>query len=118
MRSIRKALVSTAVAMSVVSGSVAGASSPPPAYAPAAQPIQDSWLALSMLTPASAVTLGGDDAVAAGQPGGPPPPPPPDQYGNEFPGPPEVIAIWLAVLGLDIYLLTRHHHHHHPNSPA
>jgi hypothetical protein len=101
------------------------------------------WLALSMLTPSGAIALGaaptaavcGTAAAIAGQPspgcvlpqiGSMPPapeavpgaPPAPAEFaGPGFP-PLPVILIWLAVLGVDIYLLTKNHHHGVPNSPA
>jgi hypothetical protein len=101
------------------------------------------WLALSMLTPSGAIALGaaptaavcGTAAAIAGLPspgcvlpqiGSMPPapeavpgaPPAPAEFaGPGFP-PLPVVLIWLAVLGVDIYLLTKNHHHGVPNSPA
>jgi hypothetical protein len=70
---------------------------------------------LSMLTPSGAAVLSSTEAVDA-QPEAPPPPP--QNYdGNEWP-PLPVILIWLAVLGVDVYILTKDHHHGVPNSPA
>jgi hypothetical protein len=45
------------------------------------------------------------------------PPAPAEFAGPGFP-PLPVVLIWLAVLGVDIYLLTKNHHHGVPNSPA
>jgi hypothetical protein len=76
----------------------------------------NSWLMLSMLTPSGAAVLSSTEAALA-QPEAPPPPPPQNYDGNEWP-PIPVILIWLAVLGVDVYILTKHHHHGVPNSPA
>jgi hypothetical protein len=70
-----------------------------------------------MLTPSGSAVLGGA-GVAAAQPEAPPPPPA-DYHGGIGTPPIPVILIWLAVLGVDIYILTKNNHHHPiPNSPA
>lgn len=81
-------------------------------------PAPNAWVALSMLTPSGAVALEGT-GVAAAQPETPPPPPPPPEASG-FPTPPfPVIAVWLAVIAVDVWILTRNHHHRNfPNSPA
>jgi len=72
-----------------------------------------------MLTPSGAIALQGA-AVAAAQTEAPPPPPPPPPQSTGFTTPPiPVIAVWLAVIAVDIWILTKNHHHHNfPNSPA
>jgi hypothetical protein len=99
------------VSLSLVASSTAAVAATAPA------PARNGWLALSMLTPSGSVALGGT-GVAAAQPEAPPPPPP--QYHGGIGTPPlPVILIWLAVLGVDIYILTKNDHHHPiPNSPA
>jgi hypothetical protein len=134
VRSLTTLFISTAI---VVAPTAASAET----QASVNQPTS-GWLALSMLTPSGAIALGaaptaavcGTAAAIAGQPspgcvlpqvGTVPPtpeaaagPPPPAQFaGAGFP-PLPVILIWLAVLGVDIYLLTKNHHHGVPNSPA
>jgi hypothetical protein len=75
----------------------------------------NSWFMLSMLTSNGTAALSPSSAV--GQPEAPPTPPLPQDYdGSKWP-PIPVILIWLAVLGVDIYALTKHHHHGVPNSP-
>ncbi|HLO20140.1 MAG TPA: hypothetical protein VK192_06570 [Sphingomicrobium sp.] len=103
------------VASAVVSVSLLANSSAVLAAGSATQPAAgNAWLALSMLTPSGATGLGGA-AVAAAQ-SEKPPLPPPGYRGSSTP-PLPVIAVWLAVLAADIYILTRHHHHH-ANSPG
>jgi hypothetical protein len=68
-----------------------------------------------MLTSSGSVGLAG--AAAAAQPEAPPPAPPPHYSGFSTP-PLPVIALWLGVIALDIYLIARHDHNGHPNSPA
>jgi hypothetical protein len=68
-----------------------------------------------MLTPSGSVGLAG--AALAAQPEAPPPAPPPHYAGSSTP-PLPVIALWLGMIALDIYLITRSNHHGHPNSPA
>jgi hypothetical protein len=132
-------LTSAIAAIALVVSSTGVAASP----APQQLPTTNGWLALSMLTPSGVIALGaaptaavcGTAAAIAGQPSpgcvlpqvgtvpptpeaaGAPPPPPGPFAGPGFP-PLPVILIWLAVLGVDIYLLTKNHHHGVPNSPA
>jgi hypothetical protein len=99
------------VSLSLVASSTAAvaASAPPPA--------SNGWLTLSMLTPSGSAVLG-SAGVAAAQPEATPPASPPGQSGIGTP-PIPVILIWLAVLGVDIYIATKNNHHHPiPNSPA
>ena len=108
-------VASAVISLSLVASSTAAVASTatPPA------PTSNSWLTLSMLTPTGAAVLG-ETGVAAAQDAQdmPPPPPPASDYAGPGTPPIPVILIWLAVLGVDIYLLTRHHHHfHHANSP-
>jgi hypothetical protein len=67
-----------------------------------------------MLNPSGAATLGGAAAVTAAQPDTPPP----QNYRGSSTPPLPVILVWLAVIGLDIYLLLRHDHNGHGNSPT
>lgn len=110
MRRSRQLIASAVVCLSLIATSTAaGASAAPPP-----PPNGNPWLALSMLTPSGSVGLAGS-AVAA-QPEAPPPPPP---HYTGFSTPPlPVIALWLGVIALDIYLITRNDHNGHANSPA
>ncbi|HXS49531.1 MAG TPA: hypothetical protein VN713_05335 [Sphingomicrobium sp.] len=83
---------------------------------------------MSMLTPSGAAVLD-SAAVAAAQPAtvtcpdgtvvanGAPCPGPAVYTSPGFP-PIPVIIVWLAVLGVSIYILTKGNGHHRPNSPA
>jgi hypothetical protein len=111
MRSLCRSLGGLAICAALVTAPTAASAS---AQAPATAKPADSWLTLSMLNSTGAAALGGA-AVAAAQPDGPPPP----QYAGRSTPPLPVIMVWLAVLGLDVYLLTKHGHSHpRPNSPA
>jgi hypothetical protein len=118
-------IASAVVSFSLVASSTAAiASTAPPQPAPT-----NGWLTLSMLTPSGASVLN-SAAVTAAQPQIPPAPPmktcadgsvvPADASCNGGPAwpPLPVILIWLAVLGVNIYILTKSHHHGVPNSPA
>src|SRR6185503_16437378 len=113
---MRRLIASAVLSISLIASSTAAtASTATPISAPPA------WAALSMLTPSGAIALQGA-AVAAAQteapPPPPPPPPPPQSTGFTTP-PIPVIAVWLAVIAVDIWILTKNHHHHNfPNSPA
>ena len=120
---VRKSIAAVVVSASlIVSSTSAVASSPTPAQA------ADSWLTLSMLTPSGAAVLD-SAAVAAAQPAtvtcpdgtvvanGAPCPGPAVYTSPGFP-PIPVIIVWLAVLGVGIYILTKGNGHNHPNSPA
>ena len=106
------------VASAIVSLSLLASSTAAVASATPAQSQVDPWLALSVMSgTASSAALA--DVV--------PPPPPPagpynagPPYGAQGTTPPwPVLAILLAVLATDIYVLSRHHSHIHiPNSPA
>jgi hypothetical protein len=75
---------------------------------------------LSMLSPSGAAVLGDAQGAAQPQADVPPPPPPAAEPATGGGVPPlPVIAIWLAVIGVDIWVLTKNHHHVRiPNSPA
>lgn len=110
MRRSVRLVASAVISLSLVGSSTAAvaASAPPPAG--------NGWLTLSMLTPSGAAVLGAT-GVAAAQPETPPPPA--EYHGGIGTPPIPVILIWLAVLGVDIYILTKNNHHHPiPNSPA
>lgn len=115
MRRLGQKVAFAFVSMSLIASStIAVASAPVTAQA---APASDGWVTLSMLTPSSS-TMAASAGVAAAQPETPPPPPPPEWAGPGTP-PLPVILIWLAVLGVDVWILTRNHHHHPiPNSPA
>jgi hypothetical protein len=128
------------VAFAVVSLSLLASSTSAVASATPA-PSTDPWLAFSMLNTSGAAMLGtaptaavcGAAAAAAAQPGGGcvlpqvgvvpaaqpagPPPPPPQFVGPATP-PLPVVLVWLAVIGLDIYLLARNDHNGRGNSPT
>jgi hypothetical protein len=116
MRSTFRHLYGVALAAALITApSAASAASRIPQ---AGQPA-NAWLTLSMLTPSGASVLSAA-GVAAAQPSDyAPPPPPPESRGMGTP-PLPVIGVWLAVIALDIYLLTKDDDHHHatPNSPA
>jgi hypothetical protein len=110
MRRSRQLIASAVASLSLIAMSTAaGASTAPP------PPSGDPWLALSMLTSSGSAGLAG--AGAAAQPEAPPPAPPP-HYGGFTSPPLPVIALWLGVIALDVYLIARNDHHGHPNSPA
>lgn len=113
MRRSARLLASAIVSLSLVASSTAAVAAAAPA------PATNGWLTLSMLTPSGSVALGGAGVTAA-QPEAPPPPPPAAEYRGGIGTPPlPVILLWLAVLGVDIYILTKNNHHHPiPNSPA
>ena len=98
------------VASAVLSISLLANSTAASAASAAQASTGNAWLTLSMLTPSGAAELGGA-AVAAAQPT------PPKEYQGSSTPPLPVIAVWLAVLAADVYILTRHDHHH-ANSPA
>jgi hypothetical protein len=113
-------VASVAVSLSLIASSTAAVASTAPPQSPAG----NAWLALSMWAPSGAALLG-ETSVATAQPETPPPPPeapppPPPPEGGGIGTPPiPVLVIWLAVLGVDVWLLTKNNHHHAiPNSPA
>jgi hypothetical protein len=77
---------------------------------------------LSMLSSSSAASDA--DTSAQEQPDAAPPPPvpaaPDSASKGAIPTPPiPVLAIWVAEIGVAIWIATRHHHHFiFPNSPA
>jgi hypothetical protein len=105
------ALGSATAALLFTSSAGISAAAPSPAAAPQ---VQDPWVALSMMSPVGATALSGT-AAAAAQPVNAPP-----AYDNLASPPIPVILVWLATLGVVIYIATRHDHHHIsvPNSPA
>lgn len=114
---MRRLIASAILSFSLIASSTAATATAPTTAPPITAP--NAWMALSMLTPSGAVALEGT-AVAAAQPDTPPPPPPPPPEAAGFPTPPiPVIAVWLGVIALDIWILTRNHGaRHFPNSPA
>lgn len=114
MRSFGRHIASFFLSAALLVTPVVPAAAAPPAQASTA-PSADGWATLSMLTAGGMPALAGA-AAAAAQPVDAPPPA--RSYGIG-PLPLPVIAVWLGVIALDIYLLTRNDHHHHvPNSPA
>lgn len=110
------------VALTVSAALLASAA---PAAAAASQPqtgAQEGWMMLSMLSSSSAAT--DTETVAQPQADASPPqslPAASDSAANSgIPTPPiPVIAIWLAEIGVAIWIATRHNHHVvFPNSPA
>ena len=101
MRPIQGKLTSVALAAALVFSSTAAIAAP-------AGP--DAWTTLSMMNPAGATALGG--AAVAAQPVVVE-----DQH-DGFYLPIPVLAVILAVVAVDIWILTKDHHHHHFVSPA
>lgn len=116
MTRIGKSMASAIVSLSLIVGSTAAAASTQAVAPAAATPVSNGWMTLSMLTPASASVLGGSSAVAP-QPEGPPPPPPPGYYSRSGTPPLPVIIVWLATIGVFIYIITKGNSSHRPNSP-
>lgn len=130
MTSIRNAIASASVIAGLLTSSMASAA---PLTPVAASQASNAWLTLSMLTTTGAAELA-STAVAATQPVTSPPttktcpdgavvpidaPCGPTGYTGPSTPPIPVLLIWLAVLGVDIYILTKNHHHHPvPNSPV
>jgi tellurite resistance protein TehA-like permease len=114
MRSLTKRIAFFAASAALVASSTAAVAATPAPQA--ATP--NSWMMLSMLSPSGSLALGG--ANAAVQPADVPPPPPPaaEAGGGSGVPPLPVIGIWLAVIGVDIWILTRDHNPRVPNSPA
>jgi sterol desaturase/sphingolipid hydroxylase (fatty acid hydroxylase superfamily) len=112
MRRLSRFVASAAVSLSLVVTSTAAVASTAP---PTTTASTNGWVTLSMLTPSGAAALG-STGVAAAQPDTPPPPP--QNYDGQKWPPLPVILIWLAVLGVDLWILLKHNHHHNfPNSP-
>ena len=120
---LRKTIAAAVVSVSLIASSTAAVAS-----APTPAPASNSWLTLSMLTPSGSAVLD-SAAVAAAQPAtvtcpdgtvvaaGAPCPGPVVYTSPGFP-PIPVIIVWLATLGVMIYIATKGNSHHHPNSPA
>ena len=114
MPRLRRVIASAAVSFALVTGSTAAVASSETA-SPSAQ---DSWMALSMLTPSGTALLGTAGTTAAAEPDTTSPPPP--AYGRGSGTPPiPVLVVWGLVLATIIYIALHDKHHHHvPNSPA
>ena len=100
MRFIRGKLISAAICAALVISSTAAAAAP----ARAVPATHDPWTTLSMMNPAGAAALGG--AVAAAQDTD-------ADYRADRPFylPIPVLAVILAVIALDIWILTKDHDH-------
>ena len=112
MRKTLKNSALGAAAAALMFSSTAGIAAPAVPAAAAPQ-VQNSWMALSMMSPVGVSALGGAAAVA--QPG-----PPPETYDRLPPPPIPVLVVVLATLLTMIYIATKHEHHEvpAPNSPA
>ena len=108
------------VACSLVSASLIVSSTAATAATNAAPvaPSTNGWVALSMMTPSSAAVIGTTSLAAAQPDTTPPPPPPPPTYTGPGTPPIPVILVWLATLGVIIYIATKSNHSVHANSPA
>lgn len=118
---LRRSIAAVVVSVSLIASSTAAVASAP-------SPTPNSWLALSMLTPSGAAELA-STAVAAAQPAtvtcpdgtvvanGAPCPGPAVYTRPGFP-PIPVIIVWLAVLAVGIYIISKGRSHAHANSPA
>ena len=115
MRRLGHYVASALVSVSLIASSTAAAATTAPL--PAA-PSTNGWVALSMLTPSSAAVLGTTSLAAAQPDTTPPPPPPPPAYAGPGTPPLPVILVWLATLGVIIYIATKSNHSVHANSPA
>lgn len=116
----RKSIVAAIVSVALIGSSTAAV-----AAAPAPAPVTSAWLTLSTLTPSGAAVLD-STALAAAQPAavtcpdgavvpaGAPCPAPVVTTGPGFP-PIPVIAVWLAVLVVGIYIASKSRSH--ANSP-
>jgi hypothetical protein len=100
MRALSKAFASAAVAAALLFSSTAAV-----AASAAAVPAQSPWTTLSMLNPAGATALGA--AAVAAQPSD-------EGYGSRggFHPPVAVLAVFLGVIALDIWILLDKHHGH------
>ena len=110
MSGIGRNFAAATAAFALVLSSSAGATVQPPQ--PSAQQAPDPWMALSMMTPAGAATLGTAGVAAQADA-----PPPEDRRGfaiQDMPIP--VLAVWLATIGTMIYIATRNGHHHLPTA--
>jgi hypothetical protein len=105
MRNASRSLAFAAAAALVFSPTAAAAST---TQAPA-QASPGPWMTLSMLNPAGATALGG--AAAAAQPADALPPEAADDPGGFHP-PLPVIAVFLGVIALDIWILLAKDHGH------
>lgn len=97
------AFASLALALVTSSMSIAAPAASP---RPAAQQVQNPWVALSMMTPVGAATLG--SAGVAADPGTPTE----DEDRRKIPLP--VIVIWLGTIASMIYIATHNNHHPRP----
>jgi hypothetical protein len=96
MRKTRSKILSAAIGAALLGNSTLAAAAP---AAPA-----DPWVTLSMLNPAGATALGGAEVQSAYAD---------DRGGNGLGNIPlPVIGVWLAVIALNIYILTAKDHGH------
>jgi hypothetical protein len=109
-RAAGRMIAFASLALAVVTSSTASAAPASPQQLQAAvQQAQNPWMALSMMTPVGAATLG--SAGVAAQPG----PPPEDEDDNrKIPLP--VILIWLGTAAAMIYIATHNNHHPRPHA--
>jgi hypothetical protein len=139
MHRSRQLIASAVVSLSLVANSTVALA----ASAEAPSPPDNAWLALSMLSPSASTMLGSAPAASvcgaaaaaasaaqpaggcvlpqvgqlpAAQPVGTAPAPAP--YVGSTTPPLPVILFWLAVIGVDAYLVLHNDHHGHPNSPT
>ena len=113
MRRSGKLVASAIISLSLIGSSTAAVASAP---APASQAPLPGWTTLSMLNASGAAALG-NAGVAAAQADVPPP----ARYERGLPTPPlPVILVWLAVIAVDIWILTKDDNDGPgvPNSPA
>ena len=115
MRRLGHYVASALVSVSLIASSTAAVAS---TNSLPAAPSANGWVALSMLTPSSAAVLGTTSLAAAQPDTTPPPPPPPPTYTGPGTPPIPVILVWLATLGVIIYIATKSNHSVHANSPA
>lgn len=109
MRRLGQYVASAVISISLVASSTAAVAQTE--SAPVA-PATNGWMQLSMLTPSSAAVLD-SSAVAAAQPNGPAP----GYYAGPGAPPIPVIILWLALIGVFIYIVTKGNSSQKPNSP-
>lgn len=114
MQRLGQLVASVMVSISLVASSTAAVAQ---TSAPMAAPASSGWMALSMLAPDGAA-LAGTSSLAAAQPDNIPPPPPPPAYARPGMPPIPVMLVWLATIGVIVYIATKGSHSVHANSPA
>ena len=105
VRPIGRVIAFASLALALVTSSMANAAPAAPPQA-TVQQAQNPWVALSMMTPVGAATLG--SAGVAAHPGTPPE----DEDRRKIPLP--VIVIWLGTIASMIYIATHNNHHPRP----